>query len=187
MTMSASVPRFSDVSDVEIGCPEAPYHLWFAAFGDPVKHVGLVTPLGGQQRGEKPDRPSAGDKHLLRCPRRPVADLFNVVPGLGHDGGGLEQHAENPEAGIHRDQVLRVDTVALGRIAVTALDAPLGVHAVQAHIPVPSCARRTRNRIAPTDDADHEVSGTETGPRGCLDNPAQRFVPDDEAVLARRR
>ena len=187
MTMSASVPRFSKVSDVEIGCPQAPHHLWFAAFGDPVKHVGLVTPLGGQQRGEKPDRPGAGDKHLLRCPRRPVADLFNVVPGLGHDGGGLEQHAENPEDGIHRDQVLRVDTVALGRVAVTALDASLGVPAVQAHIPVPRCARRTRNRVAPADDADHEVSGTETGPRGCLDNPAQRFVPDDEAVLARRR
>ena len=101
------LPRFSDVSDVEIGCSEAPYHLWFTAFSDPVKHVGLVTPLGGQQRCEKPDRPGAGDKYLLRCPRRPVADLFNVVPGLGHDGGGLEQHAENSEDGIHSDQVLR--------------------------------------------------------------------------------
>ena len=70
---------------------------------------------------------------------------------------------------------------------MTALDAALCVPAVQAHIPVPRCARRTRNRVAPADDADHEVSGTETGTRGCLDNSPQRFMPDDEAVLARRR
>ena len=187
MTMSASAPASAKVSDVEIGCPEAAHHLWFAAFGDPVKHVGLVAPLGGQQRGEKPDRPGAGDEDLFRCPCRPVADLFDVVPGLCHDGGGLEQHAENPEDGIHRNEVLGVDTVALGGVAVTALDAPLGVPAVHAHIPVPRCARRTRNRVAPADDADDQVSGTETGPRGCLDHPAERFVPDDEAVLTRWR
>ena len=178
--------RLAEVSAVEIGCPQAADHLGFAALGDPVKHVGLVTPLGGQQGGEQPDRPGPGDQYLLRCPRRPAADLFDVVPGLGHDGGGFEQHAEDPEGGIHRDQVLRVNAVALGRIAVTALDPPLGVLAVHAHVPVPRRARRAGNRVTSADDADHQVPGAESGPRGRLGHPAQRFVPDDEAVLTRR-
>jgi hypothetical protein len=173
----------AEVSAVDVGRPEAAHHFWLAALGDQVKHAGLVAPLGGQQGGEKPDRPGAGNEYPLRCPRRPAADLLDMVPGLGQHGGGLEQHAEDPEGGIHRDQVLRVDAVALGRITVTAPDAPLGVLAVQAHIPVPRRARRAGDRITPADDADHEVPGAESGPRGCLGHPAQRFVPDDEAVL----
>ena len=70
---------------------------------------------------------------------------------------------------------------------MTAPDAPLGVLAVHAHIPVPRRARHARNGITSADDADHQVPGAESGPRGDLGHPAQRFVPNDEAVLARRR
>src|SRR5580704_1976443 len=56
--------RLAEVSAVEIGCPEAAHHFWFAALGDPVKYVGPVTPLRRQQGGEKPDRPGAGNEYL---------------------------------------------------------------------------------------------------------------------------
>ena len=153
--------------------PRGADHLGLAAFGDPVKDVGLVTPLSGQQGGEQPDWPGASDQYLFRCRRGPAADLFDVVPGLGYYGGGLQQHAENAEGRIHRDQVLRVDPVTLGRVAVTVLDPPLGVPAVHAHIPVPGCARRARNGVASADDADHQVAGAESGPRGGLCHAAQ--------------
>ena len=114
-----------------------------------------------------------------------AADLFDVVPGLRDDGGGFEQHAEGPERGIDRHQVLGMNAVTLGGIAVPGLDPPLGVPAVGAHVPVPGRAGRAGNRIGPADDADHQVPGAESRPRGGLDHPAQRFVPDDEAFLTR--
>jgi hypothetical protein len=116
-----------------------------------------------------------------------MADFLDVIPGLGHYGGRLEQHAEDSERGIHGDQVLGVDAVTLGSKAVTALDTPFGVPAVHAHVPVPRRAGRAWDRIAPAHDADHEVSGDESGFPGGLGHPAERFVPDDEAVLSRRR
>jgi len=39
--------------------------------------------------------------------------------------------------------------------------------------------------IGPAHDADHQVPGAESRPRGGLGHLAQRFVPDDEAFLAR--
>ena len=120
-------------------------------------------------------------------PGGPAADLLDVVPGLGHHGGRLEQHAEGAEGGIHRDQVVGVDAVALAGVAVPGLDAPLGVLAVGAHVPVTGRAGRAGNGVGPADDADDQVSWGESGTRCGLCHPAQRFVPDDEPVLARRR
>ena len=82
------------------------------------------------------------------CPVRPVADRFDVLPGLGHDGGRLEQHAEDPERRVHRDERTRLHPPALGHEAVICLDAALGVLAVPAHVPLAHGAARTRNGVA---------------------------------------
>ena len=161
-------------------------HLRLAAFGDQVEHVGVVAALNRQQGSEQPDGPGAGNEYPGGGPGGPAADLLDVVPGLGHDGGRFEQHAEGAEGGIHRDQVVGVDAVALGGVAVPGLDAPLGVLAVGAHVPVTGRAGRAGNGVGQADDADDQVSWGESGTRCGLGHPAQRFVPDDEPVLARR-
>jgi hypothetical protein len=74
--------------------------------------------LDRQQGGEQPDRSSAGDKDLGGRPRRPGADLFDVIPGLGNNSGRLEQYAEDAERGIDRHQVLGMNAAALAGIAV---------------------------------------------------------------------
>jgi len=110
-----------------------------------------------------------------------------VVPGLGDDGGRLEQHAEDAESGIHRHQVLGVNAVALGGVTVPGLDPPFGVLAVGAHIPVPGRAGRARNGVRPAHDADDQVPGLEPGSRRRLGYLAQRLVADDETLFAGRR
>src|SRR6476620_10911624 len=120
-------------------------------------------------------------------PGRPGADPFDVVPGLGHDRGRFDQHAQDAEGGIHRHQVLGTDAVALRGVAVPRLDPPLGVPAVGAHVPVAGRAGRAGDGVGTAYDADDEVPGGEAGTRWRLSHLAQRLVPDDEAFLARRR
>ena len=150
--------RLAQLAAVEVGGPEPADHLRLAAFGDQVEYVGVVAALSRQQGGEQPDGPGAGDEYPGGGPGGPAADLLDVVPGLGHDGGRFEQHAEGAEGGIHRDQVVGADAVPLGGIAVPGLDAPLGVLAVGAHVPVTGRAGRAGNGVGLADDADDQVS-----------------------------
>ena len=43
--------RFDEISAVDIGGAEVADHLWFAAFGDEIEHIRLVTALHRQQSG----------------------------------------------------------------------------------------------------------------------------------------
>ena len=158
---------------MDVGCAEPPDHFRLPALGDPVEHEGLMAALDGEQRGQQPDRAGSGDQHRLRCPGGAVADPFDVVPGLGHDGGGFQEHAEDAECGINRDQVFGMDPVALGRVSVTAGDAALGVLAIDTHVPLPCCACRAGHRVAASDDADDQIPGLEAAIRGCLGHPTQ--------------
>jgi hypothetical protein len=95
---------------------------------------------------------------VLRLPERPLADERHLLPRLGHDRGGLEQHAEQPEPRVHLDCVLGLDPPALGHEAVDLLDAALGVLAVPAHVPLAHRAVRTGNRVRAADDAHYEIA-----------------------------
>jgi hypothetical protein len=91
--------RLADVSAVNIGRPQAADHLGFAAFGDPVQHVGLVAALHGQQGGQQPDRPGAGDKHLLRAhaARWPIFSMWSQA--LATTVAGSSSTPRIPSAG----------------------------------------------------------------------------------------
>jgi hypothetical protein len=158
---------------VKIGCPEPADHVRLAAFGDQIEDVGLITALNRQQGGEEPDGPGAGDKHSPGDPRRPAADLFDVIPRLRDDGGRFQQHTQGSQRGIDFHQVLRVNTVPVGRVPVAGLDSPLRVPAVEAHVPVADGACRAGDGVGPPHDADNQVGRRKSGVCRGLDHPPQ--------------
>ena len=75
---------------------------------------------------------------------------------------------------------------ALGHEPVDLLDAALGVLAVPAHVPLSHRAVRTGHRIGTPDDADDKVTLFEPAARARVHHPAEGFVAEHEACLARR-
>src|SRR5262249_38308138 len=86
----------------------------------------LQIALLSHQRRQKPDGPGAGDQQRPRLPRtRAVADALGMVPGLGEDAGGFQQHAEDPQCPVDLDRELWLDAEAFGAVAVPLFDATL--------------------------------------------------------------
>jgi hypothetical protein len=108
----------------------------------------------------------------MRIPERAAADGGDVFPRLGDDGGRLQQHAQGPEVGVHPHRVVRLDPPALGHEPVGLLDAPLGVTAVGAHVPLAHGAVRARCRIGTADDPHYVLTDGEATRTG-VDHPAE--------------
>src|SRR6185312_7324032 len=88
---------------------------------------------------------------------------------------------------IDLDQEGRLHAEMLGAIAVTLLDAALGVEPVAAHVPRILRASRTRHGVGPPHDPRDEVSFGEAGAFGRVEHTAERFMSKDEAILPGRR
>ncbi len=150
-----------------VGRPEIGDQLRLGSGGDAVEHVHLEPLLASDHRRQQAHRPGPGDQHASRFPGAAArADGEGVVPGLGHHAGGLQQHAQQAQAGIDLHCEVGLERVALGAIAVDLLDAVLGVEAVSAHVPLTAGAGLAGDGIGPADDADHQVALRQARPLG---------------------
>ncbi len=138
-----------------------------------IEHVDREAALHSHHGGDQPDRTGAGNEQRAWLPpARTGADTLGMIPGLRQDAGRLEQDAEQTQARIDLDGEFGLDAEALGAIAVSFLDTALGVAPVAAHVPLAGGAGRTRLRIGPPHDADHEVARCEPAAGGgFLDGP----------------
>ena len=142
------------------------------------------TPI---MRGQQADGTGPGDDDVLGVPVGPPADAVDLLPGLGHHAGGLQEHPQGAETRVDLDGVFGMDAVALRAVPVVALDAALGVLAVVAEVPFAHRAVPARHGVGAPDDAHDQVPGRHRGLRRRLDDAAQRLVAEDEAVASRRR
>ena len=170
-----------------VGRPEGTNELRLGPRFDPVEDVDFEPALLSDQGRQKTDRPSAGDEHGPRLPEGALADRAHLLPRLGDDGRGLEQHAEQAERWVDLHRVLGLDPPALGHEPVDLLDAALGVLAVAAHVPLAHRAVGARHGVGPPDDADHEIALLERAVRARVHHAAQGLVPEHQARLAARR
>ena len=85
----------SDVRDGAgvIGGPQGTDEIGLGPRLDPVEYVNLQPVLLADERGKKADRPGPGHEHGPRLPKGTLADGGDLLPRLGHDRRGLEQHA----------------------------------------------------------------------------------------------
>src|ERR1700719_1360474 len=121
----------------------------------------------------------------MRLPRLgTAADAFDVIPGLGENADRLQQHAEQAEGRVELDDEFRFYSKMLGTVAVAFLDASLGVAAIAAHVPFSGRTGTARHRIWPAHDADDEISGDKPTFRRRSLHPSQRFMAEDQALLA---
>ncbi len=108
---------------------------------------------------------------------------LDVLPGLGHHGGGLHQHAELAQRGVDLDRVVGLDDPLLAAVAVQLLDAALGVLAVAAHVELAPGAGAAGHGVGPADHAHHQVAGGEArSPSGACEHPPERLVAEDHAA-----
>ena len=149
-----------------------------------VEDVHLVAALHAHQRGEQPDRSGAGDQRAARRRGFEPPHAIDVVPRLGDHARRLEQHAEQAERAIDFHGELRRRAPALGAEAVQSLDAVLGVLPVAAHVPLAGRAGRAGQRVGMAHDADHVIAGREVGFLRRRDHPAERLMPEDQAIVA---
>ena len=152
-----------------------------------VQHVHVQAVLPGDQRRQQADGPRAGHEHVARFPEGPLPDGLHLLPRLGHDRGGFEQHAEETERAVDLHGVLRLDSPLFGHEAVDLLDAALRVLAVAAHVPFTHSAVRTGHGVGTAHDADDQVTFLQAAGRARLEDPAERFVPEHQPRPARRR
>ena len=154
--------------------------------GGPIEDVHSQAALHPEQGGQEADRSGAGDQGGGGLPAGPGADALDVVPGLGHHGGGLQKDAELVQAAIHLDQKVGRDAEALAGVTVVLFDPPFRVLAVAAHVPLADGAVRARDGIRAAHDRHHQVAGHESGVCGGLAHVAEGFVADGEARFAGR-
>src|SRR5919204_177388 len=140
-----------------------------------IEHMYLEPALHAHERGHQADRSGAGDEHALRRPARAPADALDVLPRLGEDARGLEQHCGEAERRVHLDGELGLVAPALGSKAVGLLDATLGIAAVPAHVPLAERAVHARHGVRMAHDADHDVAGAKAALGGRLDDAAERL------------
>jgi len=124
----------------------------------------------------------------VRAPEcRPASDPFDLIPGFGQHACGFEQHAKATERRIDLDREVRLDAKPFRAVAMSLLDAALGIAAIEAHVPVARGASRTEQRIGPPHDADNKIAARKIAAlRSGLDGP-QGFVAKNETRLVRRR
>jgi len=77
--------------------PQRTHKLGLGPRFDPIEDVNLQPVLLADERCKKSDRPGTGHEHGSRLPKGTLADGGDLLPRLGHDRRGLEQHAQEPE------------------------------------------------------------------------------------------
>ena len=81
-----------------VGRAEGANELRLGPRFDPVEDVDLEPVLPGDEGGKQADRSGAGHEHGPRLPEGTLADRGDLLPRLGDDRRGLEQHAEQARA-----------------------------------------------------------------------------------------
>jgi hypothetical protein len=109
-----------------------------------------------------------------------------MLPGLGDDRGGLHQHANYSQGRVNLDGVFGLDSPVLRHVTVDLLDAALGVLAVAAHVPFTHRAIRTGNRIGAADDTHYQIALLESARRPRVQDAAQGFMAEHQALLPGR-
>jgi len=152
-----------------------------------VEDVDVEAALRAEQRPEQAQRSRSRDQHAARSEMRAPAYPLDVLPGLGDHAGRLGEHtqATEPRVGLDRESLL--DSEPLRHEPVAALDAPFGVQAVAAHVPLTYRAVRARDRIGAPNYADDQVAGSEPASRGRFKHASQRLVAEHQPVAPRRR
>jgi hypothetical protein len=110
-----------------------------------------------------------------------------LLPGLSQHAGRLGEDAELTERGVNRDRKVLLEGHELGAVAVKCLDAPFGVAAVAAHVPLRAGAAGARLGIRPAHDAGHQLPGLERRPVRRLAHAPQQLMTEDQLVALRRR
>ena len=155
--------------------------------GGELEHVHVVAALGAHQRGEQADRPSSGHEHAIPARAGAGADPLDVIPGLGEHARRLGEHAQVAELGRNGDRELGLEGHQLRAVAVTALDAALGVEPVAAHVPFTAGAAVAGHRIGPPHDRRHRRPGLEAAVLGSADHPGEQLVAEHQPLVALRR
>jgi len=131
-----------------------------------------------------PMRAAAGDQGGAGLPERPGSHGRDLLPGLGHHGGWLEQHAQDAERGVDLGVVARLYPPALGHEPVDLLDAAFGVLPVAAHVPLADRAVGAGHRVRAPDDPDDQVAALQPAVRADVHHPTEGLVAQDQPVPA---
>ncbi len=167
-----------------IGRPQVSHEIGLGSRFDPVEDVDLEAVLLADKGREQTDRAGTGHEHGPRLPERPLADGSDLLPRLGNDGGGLEQHAQETEGSVDLHGVLGLDSPALGHEPVDLLDASLGVLAIPAHVPLAHGTVGARHWVRTANNADHEITLLERAARARVHHAAEGLVSKHKAGLA---
>ena len=176
----ALLRHVGDVAGVVLGAERA-HRLRLHALGGAVEHVHLEVALLAHERGQQPDRAGAGHEHALVDRARARGDPVDLLPGLGEDARRLGEHAERAELVGDRDREVLLDGHELRAVAVERLDAPLGVLAVAAHVPLALGAAGAGHRIGPADDARDELARLE--PAAAVAHAAEQLVAEHQPLV----
>src|SRR4029453_11521086 len=169
-----------------IARPESADEFRLGARINLIEDVNIQAALLPEEGSEKTDRPRPGYQYIPGLPEGALADRRDLLPGLGDDSGGLQENPEEPEKAVHLHRVLGFDPPALGHEAVDLLDAPLGVLAIAAHVPLTHRAVRARDGVWTADDPHHQIALPEPADRARVNHAAQGFVAQHKARLAAR-
>ena len=117
MTMSGCGTGVLDPARVVRGAQRV-HEVGLGARRHLVEDVDVEPPLHPDQGGQQADGAGPGDDDGLGVPVGAAPDAVDLLPGLGHHAGGLQEHPERPEAGIDLDGEVGMDAVALRAVPV---------------------------------------------------------------------
>jgi hypothetical protein len=154
---------------------------------DTIEDMDLVFPQFRHAGRQETNRTRAGHQHRFRFPEEALSHRENLLQCFHDDRRRLEKYAENSQGRVYLDRVFGFDPPPFGHVTVNLFDAPLGVLAVAAHVPLTHRTIGAGNRVGTQDNSRHEIPFFKSGGRPGIDHAAERFVPQHEPGLARRR
>ena len=158
--------------------------LGLRARGHLVEHVDLEASLYPEERCEQADRPGPSDQHEAAgaiWSRAPMRHMWSQA--LATTLVGSSSTPRWPREGASFHQEVGGGPVALPCIAVVRLDAPFGVVAVAAHVPLAGGTVQAGLGVGPAYYPGDQVARRETGAFGRLEHLTDRLVAEDEALL----
>src|SRR6185437_5214957 len=105
-------------------------------------------------------------------------------PRLGDDARRLREYAVKTERLIEAHDVLGIEPPEFRSEPVEGVDAVLRVQAIAAHIPFTRRAVLARHGVGVPHDPNDEIARRESRTLGCLLDAPQRFVADDQPLVA---
>ena len=154
--------------------------------GHPIEHVHLEPALPREQCCEQPD--GAGTRHEDASwkPHGASGDVLDVVPCLGDDARGLEQHSGKSQGAIDGHGEPGIHAKEVGGEPVQSLDAVLGVLTVAAHVPFARGTGGAGHGIGAAHDARDVLPRLQAAARRRAYDFAERLVAKDQIVRTRR-